>query len=161
VIDFSTQTNLYWLQIETQGNHMSRWLFIFAAVAAFSGCSPSIPKGVIVTGKITKGGAAVTAPEGPVQLTLASTTQNAEGESTGSGAILKEDGTFRFEGAGKGVPPGTYRLHMLGDAGPGVDAFDGAYSGEKFVKEFEVPADKVGGEFDVGTIELNDLQPAS
>lgn len=137
---------------------MGRWLSV-VAVAILAGCSPSIPKGVIVTGKITKGGAPLTIPEGGVvYVTIVSTAKDAEGFASGASEPLKEDGTYRLVAAGKGVPPGKYRLQIQGDAGPGEDAFGGAYSGEAYLKEFDVPADRVGGEFDAGTIELNDVQ---
>lgn len=140
---------------------MGRWLSL-VAVAILAGCSPSVPKGVIVTGKITKGGAPLTIPEGgAVDVTIFSTTTDADGYASGASEPLKEDGTFRLIAGGKGVPPGKYRLQLQGNAGPGEeDVFSGAFSEAGYVKEFDVPADRVGGEFDLGTIELNDVQPS-
>jgi len=144
---------------------MNRRLVLVVSLFLVAGCGPSVPRGVIVKGKVTKGGAPLKlegqsdASPTSIDLTLVSTTPNPDGSSSGSQGQLDANGEFRFAAAGKGVPPGKYQILMTGNSGPGGDAFGGAFNPPNFLKEFEVPADKVGGEFDVGTIEIDDLPP--
>jgi hypothetical protein len=126
---------------------MNRWLLILMSLLLLTGCGPSVPKGVIVTGKFTKGGAPVAPAE--------------DGSSTGGQAPTDATGAFRIEAGGRGVPPGKYRVQLSGESEPGVPLFENKYGGENFVKEVEVPADKLGGEFDLGTIELDSVTPMS
>ena len=144
---------------------MNRWLLPLLSLLLITGCGPSVPSGVIVTGKITKGGtpvapgtdASATSPF----VTIASVTVAADGSSSGGQGPTDSNGAFRIVAGGKGVPPGKYRLHLAWEAEPGSDKYGGAYSGEKYIKEIEIPADKVGGELDLGTIELDSVTPQS
>jgi hypothetical protein len=143
---------------------MNRWLLILMSLLLLTGCGPSVPKGVIVTGKFTKGGAPV-APAadgtGVPLVTIFSVTKAEDGSSTGGQAPTDATGAFRIEAGGRGVPPGKYRVQLSGESEPGIPLFENKYGGENFVKEVEVPADKLGGEFDLGTIELDSVTPMS
>lgn len=141
---------------------MNRWLLALLSLLVLAGCGPSVPKGVIVTGKLTKGGTPLAAAEdgsGVALVTIVSIATAEDGSSSGGQAATDASGAFRIVAGGRGVPPGKYRLQLSGDGGPGEDLFNFAFSGENYVKEFEVPADKLGGEFDLGTIEVNDVTP--
>ena len=147
---------------------MNRWLLTVMSLGSLlfiTGCGPSVPNGVIVTGKITKGGAPVApgtdASSTPPLVTIASTTRAPDGSSPGGQSATDAAGAFRIVAGGRGVPPGKYRIQLTGETEPGVPLFGNAYAGEKYIKEIEVPADKVGGEFDLGTIELDTVTPQS
>ncbi len=143
---------------------MTRWILTLLSLSVLAGCGPSVPKGVIVTGKFTKGGAPLTIPAtsggtGAITVLFFSVMTAPDGTSSGGAGTLDAAGAFRIVSAGRGIPPGKYRIQLQGDAGPGEEAFGNAYYGENYLKEVEVPADKLGGEFDLGTIELNDVTP--
>ena len=70
-----------------------------------------------------------------------------------------EDGSVIFEGPGKGIPPGNYVLTVQGDDSMPDDAetdpFEGKFQTETSPFTFEIPAGKVGGEHDLGVIDLD------
>jgi hypothetical protein len=143
---------------------MSRWLFALLPLLILTGCGPSVPKGVVVTGKFTKGGAPLSIPAtseatGNITVTMYSVTTAPDGSSSGGAGTVDSAGAFKIVAGGRGIPPGKYRITLAGDAGPGEDAFGNAYTGENYLKEVEVPADKMGGEFDLGTIDLDQVVP--
>ncbi|HUE72351.1 MAG TPA: carboxypeptidase-like regulatory domain-containing protein [Pirellulaceae bacterium] len=143
---------------------MNRWLLALLSLMILTGCGPSVPQGVIVTGKLTKGGTPLAGAEdgtGAAVVTIVSVAKAEDGSSSGGQAATDASGAFRIVAGGRGVPPGKYRIHLEADAGPGQDLFGGAYSGINYLKEVEVPADKMGGEFDLGSIELDDNKPMS
>jgi hypothetical protein len=157
--------SLYFSLTEVEMNRNALWLMALGGMLCLAwGCGPSAERGVIVKGKLTKGGVPLTIPgmesgNSSITVTLAPVTPDPKATSQGGQAMLDNTGGFQIVGAGKGVTPGKYRLHLQGEVAPGEDAFSGAYSGEKWLKEVEVPADKLGGELDLGTIELNDIKP--
>ena len=144
---------------------MNRWLLVLVSLVFVSGCGPSVPKGVIVTGKITKGGTPLApSTDGstvPPLVTIYSVAQAEDGSSSGGQAPTDANGVFRIVAGGRGVPPGKYRVQLNAEIEPGTDMFNNAYTGDKYLKEIEVPADKLGGEFDLGTIELDQVQVQS
>ena len=115
-------------------------------------------EGVIVRGKIVKGGAPLEVSRrdvglGAVEVHLIPADSSKESQV----AQAAEDGTFEMVGAGQGIAPGTYKLAVYQqDQGPGSDLLKGKFSIEKTPISIELPADKVGDTHDLGTIELND-----
>ncbi len=142
---------------------MNRWLLLVLWLSIVSGCGPSVPSGVIVKGKLVKGGSPVAPPPdgsgSAPQVTIVSTTTAEDGTSAGGQAGTDANGEFRIVAGGKGVPPGKYRMQLQAEGEPGQDLFEGKFTGENFMQEIEVPADKVGSELDLGTIELDDVKP--
>lgn len=122
------------------------------------GCDMGPPKGVIVKGKVLKGGQVmpVTRPDihlGMVEVHLVSSEGNAEGPER---ALAAEDGSFTFPGLGKGVKAGKYRLSVYHrENGPPGDSLNGVFSDEKSPITVTVPTDKLGGTLDLGTIDLD------
>lgn len=143
---------------------MKRSLARFTAVVTLAaiaiGCGePKIgDAGVKVRGKVVKGGAPLEVPRrdiglGSVELHLIPADPNLEPQV----ALVAEDGSFEIVGAGQGIAPGSYKLAVYQqNEGPGSDLLKGKFSKETSPISITVPEDKVGGELDLGTIELND-----
>jgi hypothetical protein len=118
------------------------------------------PEGLLVKGKILKGGKPleVTRPDvglGFVEVRLVPLDDAAKKHGAES-CHAEQDGSFTIIGAGKGVSPGKYRLAFFHfKEGFGRDELDGAFSDTKSTLEVVVPADK-SGPVDLGTIDLND-----
>ncbi|MFM9069059.1 MAG: hypothetical protein ACKOUR_17260 [Planctomycetota bacterium] len=121
-----------------------------------TGCGESVPKGVILKGKVLKGGQplAVTRPEvgvGWVQIDLIPDGKSDYTETTRA----KPDGSFEFPGEGKGIPPGKYKVAVKHyENGPPNDMLQGAFAWDKTKFTVDVPQDKVGSGFDVGTLDV-------
>jgi len=126
-----------------------------------SGGNPPAKTGVIVVGKVVKGGQPLTVErtppgEPPAEVVFVPLFTGGERESQG----LKPDGTFEEVGQEKGIKPGKYRLAVFHFVkGRGSDGLEGAFSEQKSPIEIDVPADKAGGKLDLGQIELNDQKP--
>ena len=132
---------------------------LLPALLFLTGCgdgNPTVAKGVIVKGKVLRDGKPLEVPNreiglGRVELLLISPNANNELES----ALASPDGTFEFLGPGKGVAPGSYKLVVLQqDKGFQSDMLEGAFSEAKTPIQVTIPADKIGGSHDLGTIEL-------
>jgi hypothetical protein len=148
----------------------SSWMWLCCRLACLSlslvilaGCStgaPAPPSGVTVVGKIVKGGQPLQAERlppgefiGEVTFVPLATGGSREQEP------LKVDGSFQEAGLGKGIAPGKYRvavLHFI--RGRGTDGLAGAFSEQASPITIDVPTDKIGGTFDVQTIELDDFK---
>ncbi len=152
---------------------------VAAALLVAAGCSsgPKIEVGVIVKGKLVQDGQVIrsksTEPTPPgVEENALEVIFYPIGETKTDQFYADyniEDGSFVFEGRGKGIPPGKYRLVVTqsealaggfdydpgeADSRAATDMFGGAFSHAKSPFEFDVPEDKVGGELDLQTIDL-------
>ncbi len=142
---------------------------LMMATAFFTiGCGaggPAPEPGVVVTAKVLQGGSVIQSavPGGTLQLNIVRLNeqgQTAEIFQADYGA----DGSVKFIGAGKGVQPGKYKLTvtesgMFDPINPNPDNKD--MFGNKFMLpttpfEFDIPADKVSGTHDLGTLDLAD-----
>lgn len=132
-----------------------------------AGCSdPNAPKpGVTVVGAVVKDGVPFVLPgrevglgDVEIQLVPLALVGAAHGSETGlqiETAIADGEGRFQVKGAGRGVPPGTYRLAVRArDKGFESDALEGAFSPEKTPVEIVLPESLVGGSYDAGTIDV-------
>lgn len=134
----------------------------FAVCLLATGCGGGYTPdtGVIVTGKIVKGGKPLEVPNrdiglGNVEVLVVPLDPTAESAEPFSD-LAQEDGSFRILGKGRGVSPGKYRLAVhQQDQGFGSDMLQGAFSETKSPIEIDVPADKVGGTLDLGVIDLD------
>lgn len=151
-------------------HHPVVWLAIFSLLCC-AGCGRSstyVPEtGVIVKGRIVQGGVPLEAPRRDVGLSSVDVQLIPEGmlalaerEETSlqvEGGVADENGAFEIVAGGGGVPPGKYRLAVFQrDQGFDSDRLKGAFSPRRTPIEIDVPADKLGGTLDLGTIELND-----
>ncbi len=148
------------------------------------GCSGTKPipveQGVVVRGKVLKGGKPIVAqaPENIpgydemelVEISLVPLEGGAEEHPAGDyyGDYDTKTGDILFNGLGEGVPAGRYTLIVSlvnempasddpdealdGDAES--DAFGGKFDAENSPFTITVPKDKVGGEFSFGTLDL-------
>lgn len=120
------------------------------------GCGESVPKGVIVKGKVVKGGEAlkVNRPEvgvGWVQVDLIPDGKTDYSETTRA----KADGSFEFLGEGKGIPAGKYKVAVYHyENGPPTDMLQGAFSAANSSLVIDVPQDKTGSSHDVGSLDV-------
>lgn len=136
------------------------WLLLLA-VLFLPGCGDRYkPKdGVIVTGKVVKGGKPLDVPHrdvglGSVEVVLIPVANVAGGQQ--EMALANEDGSFRMAGPGAGISPGKYKLAVLQhDQGPGSDMLKGAFAPAKTPITVEVPQAKLGGTHDLGVIDLD------
>ena len=139
---------------------LTQLTLVIALAGMAIGCGePKIgDAGVKIRGKVVKGGEALQVPRrdiglGSVELHLVPSDPSVEPQV----ALVEEDGSFEIVGAGQGIKPGSYKLAVLQqDQGPGSDLLKGKFSIAKTPIVIDVPSDKVGGEFDLGTIELDD-----
>jgi hypothetical protein len=124
------------------------------------GCSsgnPTPPAGVIVKGKIVQGGMPLKVERLPPGEVPAEVVFVPEGGGEVERQPLQPDGTFRETGWEKGIKPGKYKLAVYHYVqGRGSDGLSGAFSEKNTPITVDVPESKVGGELDLGTIELND-----
>jgi hypothetical protein len=135
------------------------------------GCGRSstyVPEtGVIVKGRVVQGSVPLEAPRRDVglssvevQLVPEAMFALAEREETSlqvENSAADENGAFEIKAGGRGVQPGKYRLAVFQrDQGFDSDRLKGAFSPKRTPIEIDVPADKLGGTLDLGTIELND-----
>lgn len=125
-----------------------------------AGCNAGYqPKqGVVVTGRLLKGGKPLEVPRqdvgfGNVELRLVPTVGGAVSSSVG------KDGSFKIVGAGAGIAPGSYRVAVTQqDHGWNSDALQGAFSDNDSPITVEVPQDKLGRTFDLGVLELDNYK---
>lgn len=140
---------------------VSALLFTALMLAGCSGGNPPAKVGVIVKGKVLKGGQPLTVektPPGEVPAEVVFMPLFPDGERESQG--LKPDGTFEEIGQEKGIKPGKYRLAVLHFVkGRGSDGLNGAFSEQASPIEVEIPADKSGGTFELPTIELDTYKP--
>ena len=138
---------------------------LFAAACVGCGGDPGYvpPDGIILKGTIVQGGSPlhVERPDiglGFIELVLIPEGADPNDDTLDFDATLAEpDGTFIFEGAGKGIPAGTYRLAVYHyEQGPEADKLEGAFSGENTPIEIDVSQENVGDEQDLGLIDLNE-----
>ena len=158
------------------------WLGVIAwsaAVVFSSGCGGgySPENGVVVTGKITKKGAAYSPPQSAngMAIALVALTPVAEPSQAGPGQTqpgsvrsassckVAADSSFKIVGAGRGVAPGKYSLRWLENTGasgppgggpPGSPPGAGPTGGGQIIKEVVIPAEKLGGVFDLGEVDV-------
>lgn len=146
---------------------ISRTLTCLLVAAACSGCGgdPGYvpPDGIILKGTIVQGGSPlhVERPDvglGFIELVLIPRSADPNDDTADFNATLAEpDGTFVFEGAGKGIPAGNYRLAVYHyEQGPEADKLEGAFSGENTSIQITVSEDNMGDEQDLGVIDLNE-----
>lgn len=136
-------------------------LTVLVGVALILGCGGHKPAtGIIVKGKVTKGGAPITVPNmeskvGTVKVELfpvyADPTDNREAEGT----LSKADGSFEIVGAGKGIKPGKYKLAIFADPGDGINQLGDKFTGLNSPIEVEVAETDVGGTKDLGNLEVD------
>ncbi|MBM4000934.1 MAG: hypothetical protein FJ297_15585 [Planctomycetes bacterium] len=152
---------------------------LLIAMAITLGCQGdklSVDEGIVVKGKLFKGGqplgAAVRSSDqgppipgmeaiAPFQVSLVPE-GGQEGHARGAYAgKVADDGSVAFSGPGKGIPPGIYRLVVVGtntmpDAeGASADPFRGKFTLDKTPFRFTITVAHVGKEFDLGTIDLD------
>lgn len=117
--------------------------------------------GVAVKGVLVNGGTPVTTidPDGPygvVEMSFVPANAETEGDiNAASASSTDETGAFMFVGNGGGVEPGKYKITVFqDDPNSGEDMFKGKFSMANTPIEVEVPADKLGGEIDLGEVDL-------
>ncbi len=139
-------------------------LLVFTAIGCGSGDEYAPPAGVTITGKIYNGGGPMRMERpdvglGSIELTLVpegadATNENLDLETT----IAEVDGSFMFEGPGDGIPAGKYRLAVYHyENGPGEDNLEGAFSPVNSPIEITVSEEYVGGEQDLGVIDVKEF----
>jgi hypothetical protein len=143
-----------------------------ALMLLIAGCGDFKPeKGVTVTGKAVKGGAPFIPPKsdngmaGALIALVPTGDPNAKRE--GSSCRVKPDGTFKIVGAGAGIQPGKYNVFFTELAGPpgggppgggppgAPPGGSGAPMGGRPIKEIDIPANKLGGSFDLGDVDID------
>lgn len=154
----------------------TRWLWmgcglVAIVLAAACGKSQRLPveQGVVVKATILKGGQPLKAKDDsgipgyeliqPFQFSLVPV--GGEGHQRGEYiGIYNESGVVTFTGAGKGVPPGVYKLVIVGsggmpDAEGSEDPLGGRFNRENTPLQFTITVANVGKEQDLGTIDLD------
>lgn len=130
------------------------WLALVALpllVGCGGGFTPDT--GVIVTGKVVQGGTPINNPRTPVG--YGGVEVQFIGGTARASAFCDDAGNFEIIHAGKGIPPGKYKVTVtVHGEGPGMDKLEGKLDETKSTIEKDVPQDKVGGKFDVGTIDV-------
>jgi len=144
---------------------MCDWLRVCVVAAVglvIAGCDGGYtPKeGVTVKGSILKGGQPLQVPRRDIGLGSVEVQLVPAGSAAGSGsletAMVAEDGSFEFRGAGRGMSPGKYKVAVYQhDKGMASDALNGAFSNVNTPIEVEIPQDKVGDTHDLGVIDLD------
>ena len=139
-------------------------LVAWIGVAFLLGCGGYKPAtGVIVKGKVTKGGAPITVPNmasgtGIVRVELFPVHADAQDQREATGTLSGSDGSFEIAGAGKGVTPGKYKLAIFADPGDGVDQLGEKFTGINSPIEVEVAEKNLGGIQDLGTLEVDSFK---
>jgi hypothetical protein len=138
-------------------NHYSAILMAFVFFAGCGGGDDSVKPGVVVRGKLLKGGQPLSVPNqavgaGMVQVALIPADKPGEPER----ALAKPDGTFQVVGSGKGLAAGRYKLAVFQrDHGMESDQLAGAFNEKSTPIIVELPASKVGGQVDLGDFDLD------
>jgi hypothetical protein len=128
-----------------------------AMLAAVAGCGGGFQPdaGVIVTGKVVQGGQPIALDGaipgyGKVEVQVIEPTAG----SSIAAAHCEADGSFEIVHGGGGIPPGKYKLAIRAQKDPDTDLLQGKLSEQNTTIEVNVPADKLGGQHDLGTIEV-------
>ena len=121
------------------------------------------PTGVVVKGKVTKGGAPITVPNmdagtGTVKIELFPVHANAQDQRESAGTNSKADGSFEISGAGKGIKPGKYKLAIFADPGDGVNRVGDKFTGSDSPIEVDVSEKNLGRTQDLGTLEVDSFK---
>jgi hypothetical protein len=114
------------------------------------------PAGVVVKGRVIKGGQPIPVPRPDVMYGLVEVALIPEGsppDSTGEPASVEVDGTFRVTGTGKGLPAGKYKVTVR-QMIDGKDTFKDAFSPAKTPITVELPSSRVGSEVKLDDIDL-------
>jgi hypothetical protein len=134
---------------------------VVALVLAGCGGGYTPDEGVVVEGKILQGGQPLEVPNrevglGSVEVQLIPTGALA-GQVGVETALAEADGSFRVQGAGRGIKPGKYKVVVYQhDQGMNSDKLQGAFSDQNSPIEVDIAEDNVGDAQDLGVIELND-----
>jgi hypothetical protein len=139
-------------------------VLVCASVGCGGGDDYAPPEGVILRGKVYNGGGPMRMERpdvglGSIELVLVPdgvdpSDENVDLEAT----IAAVDGSFNFEGPGKGIPSGNYRLAVYHyESGPDVDNLEGAFSTVNSPIEITVKEEHVGGEQDLGVIDVKEF----
>lgn len=141
------------------------WRFVALIGLAFLlGCGGyKTPSGVVVKGKVTKGGAPITVPNmdnstGTVKIELFPVHANDQDQRESVGTTGNADGSFEITGAGKGVTPGKYKLAIFADPGDGANQLGDKFTGSDSPIEVEVAEKNLGGAQDLGTLEVDSFK---
>jgi hypothetical protein len=127
------------------------------ALGLVAGCGESFTPdtGVTVTGKVVQGGSPINSPRTPVG--YGGVEVSLIGDQARASAFCDDSGSFEIVHAGKGVPPGKYKVAIVVHGnGPTEDKLEGKMNDMNTKFEVDVPKDKLGGKHDLGTIEVND-----
>jgi hypothetical protein len=139
-------------------------LMILVGAALILGCGGYKPAtGVVVKGKVTKGGAPITVPNmdsgtGTVKIDLFPVHADVQDPRESMGTLGKADGSFEISGAGKGVVPGKYKLAIFADPGDGVNQVGDKFTGSNSPIEVDVSDKNLGGTQDLGTLEVDSFK---
>lgn len=138
-----------------------RFPFLLVVFFAIIGCTsddnPKAPPGVIIKGRVVKGGQAIHVPRPDIKYGLVEVAFIAEGsppDSSGESAVVETDGNFQLVGIGKGLAAGKYKVTVRQMIN-GKDTFGEAFSQEATPIVVEIPAGKVGGEIKLDEIDLD------
>ena len=129
-------------------------------LALLVGCTGGYtpPTGVIVKGKLVQGGQPVAVAPSPGSYDGAEVFLFSASESVplaDTSIYPDADGSFRIDYNGGGVPPGKYKVAVLvHKGGPETDLLEGKLSKQNTKIEFDIPADKLGKEHDLGVIDI-------
>lgn len=141
------------------------WRFVaLIGVSCLLGCGGyKAATGVVVKGKVTKGGAPITVPNmdsgtGTVKIELFPVHANEQDQRESVGTNGKADGSFEIAGAGKGIKPGKYKLAIFADPGDGVNQVGDRFTGSDSPIEVEVAEKNLGGTQDLGTLEVDSFK---
>lgn len=143
-------------------------LMCLLAVGVLAGCDGSDAytpdPGVVLKGRVLHNGEPmhVERPDiglGFVELVLFPEGTDPELDVDRAEATIAEpDGTFIFEGPGEGIPAGDYRLAVYHyEQGPEADKLEGAFSPANTPITIKVSSDDIGGDQDLGDLELTEL----
>ena len=143
---------------ESTRQEVVRSVPLIVIAAALAGCGPAgPPPGVTVTGKVVQAGQPLTAERLPPGEFAAEVIFVPLGTAGGEREKLSADGSFKEAGAGKGMPPGKYKVAVIHYVqGRGSDGLKGAFSEQSTPITVDIPASQSGGTHDLGTLELND-----
>lgn len=150
-------------------------LALIVGLGVSAGCNRSqklpVEQGVIVKAKILKGGQPLPAKDEsgipgmesiqPYQISLVPVGAGAEAHQRGEYVgIYDSNGIVTFVGPGKGIPPGVYKMVIVGsqtmptEEGSG-DPLGGRFSLENTPLQFTITVSNLGKEQDLGTIDLD------
>ncbi len=138
-----------------------KYSLLVVVVLSILGCSgddsPKGPPGVVIKGRVVKGGQPIHVPRPDISYGLVEVSLIAEGSQAGTSGepvSMNLDGTFEVSGIGKGLAAGKYKVavRQLIDA---KDSFGGVFSAAKTPITIEIPPGKVGSEIKLEDIDLD------